>query len=359
MSHPLSTRLVEWYAEHQRGLPWRKTRDPYRIWVAEIMLQQTQVETVIPYYERWLKRFPTLARLAAAPLTEVLTNWEGLGYYARARNLHRAAQLIVQSWGGRMPQTLEDLQALPGIGAYTAAAIASMAFGLDAAAVDGNLKRVLARLFDVREDVKSGKGEKALRRLAESLVPPGRAGEYNQALMDLGATICTPRAPQCEICPVQSSCEAYRLGVQLERPVVRHRAPMPHRQAVAGVIWKSGRILLVQRPSEKLLGGLWAFPQARRRARESYEAGLARAVREDLGLEIAVLSEIHRQTQTFSHFQLNLRAFACRWQHGKASGANCRWVRLSALENYPMGKADRQIARCLPALRASTAPSER
>lgn len=356
MSHPLSTRLVQWYADHQRQLPWRKTRDPYHIWVAEIMLQQTQVETVIPYYERWLKRFPTLAKLAGAPLAEVLTNWEGLGYYARARNLHRAAQLVVQKWGGQVPQTLADLRTLPGIGAYTAGAIASIAFGLDAAALDGNLKRVLARLFDIREDVKGARGEKALRRLAESLVPPGRAGEYNQALMDLGATICTPRAPQCEACPVQSLCKAYRLGVQLERPVSRRRAPIPHRQAAAGIVRKNGRILLVQRPSEQLLGGLWAFPQAPRRARESYAVGLARAVRENLGLGIAVLSEIHRQTQTFSHFHLTLHVFECRWQNGKASGANCRWVRLSTLEDYPMGKADRQIARRLRADRAAGTP---
>jgi A/G-specific adenine glycosylase len=297
-----------------------------------------------------------LDKLAAAPLEQVLTNWEGLGYYARARNLHRAAQLVVERWQGHVPRTLEDLRTLPGIGAYTAGAIASIAFGLDAAALDGNLKRVLARLFNIREDVKSAEGEKALRTLAESLVPPGQAGEYNQALMDLGATICTPRAPRCEACPVQSLCEAYRLGVQLERPVSRRRAPIPHRQAAAGVIRKNGRILLVQRPSEKLLGGLWAFPQARRQARESFAAGLVRAVREDLGLEIAVLSETQTQSQTFSHFHLALRVFECQWQSGQASGANCRWVRISALEDYPMGKADRQIAGRLRAERAAGAP---
>src|SRR5512137_1830169 len=208
----LSTRLLRWYAAHKRELPWRKTHDPYRIWVAEIMLQQTQVETVISYYMRWLRRFPTVARLAAAPLDEVLAHWEGLGYYARARNLHRAAKLLVEKSRGQLPQTLDGLRALPGIGLYTAAAIGSIAFGIDAAALDGNLKRVLARIFDVRQDVTSPGGEKSVRALAESLVPPGRAGDYNQALMDLGATICTPRAPRCDACPVQTLCEAYRLG---------------------------------------------------------------------------------------------------------------------------------------------------
>jgi len=352
----LSTRLLPWYAAHKRDLPWRKTHDPYRIWVAEIMLQQTQVETVIPYYRRWLRRFPTVARLAAAPLDEVLAHWEGLGYYARARNLHRAAKLLVDSSGGQLPQTLEGLRALPGIGVYTAAAIGSIAFGLDAAALDGNLKRVLARIFDVQQDVTSPQGERSLRALAESLVPPGRAGDYNQALMDLGATICTPRAPRCDACPVQTLCEAYRLGVQLERPVPRRRAPVPRRQAVAAVIRKNGRILLVRRPSEKLLGGLWSFPQSQRRRREALAAGLARAVREELGLDVAVISELATESQTFSHFHLTLHVFECRWQGGTAAGANCRWVRLSALGAYPMGKADRQIAGRLLAGEPLSAP---
>jgi A/G-specific adenine glycosylase len=358
MPHPLSTQLVAWYAAHQRRLPWRETRDPYHIWVAEIMLQQTQVDTVIPYYQRWLKRFPTLRKLAAAPLEEVLACWEGLGYYARARHLHRAAQQVVEEAGGQLPQTVAGLRALPGIGPYTAAAVASIAFGVDAAALDGNLKRVLARLFDVRQDIKSTAGDKTLRTLAESLVPPGQAGDYNQALMDLGATICLPRAPRCDVCPVQAMCEAYRLGVQLERPVSRRRTPIPQRQAAAGVVWKNGRLLLVQRPADALLGGLWAFPQVPRRGRESFAGGLARALCDVWGLTVAVLAELPSQTQTFTHFRLALHVFECQWQSGRASGANCKWVRLSALADYPMGKSDRQIAQHLMAQHTAQRPAQ-
>ena len=191
------------------------------------------------------------------------------------------------------------------------------------------------------------------RSLAQELVPPGQAGDYNQALMDLGATICLPRAPRCAACPVQGQCAAFRLGLQLERPVVRPRAPVPRRLAAAGVIYRQGRILLVQRPAEALLGGLWAFPQIPRQGRASLVASLAAGVRQTWGLEIAVLDKIGAVTQTFSHFQLTLQVFACQWQRGRASGANCKWVRLSALETYPMGKADRQIARQLQAARAA------
>jgi A/G-specific adenine glycosylase len=251
MPKAFAKRLLDWYARHQRPLPWRRTRDPYRLWVSEIMLQQTQVETVKPYYARWLRRFPTLKALAAAPQQEVLAAWEGLGYYARARNLHRAAQTVMREHAGRIPATVEGLLTLPGIGRYTAGAIASLAFGADAAVLDGNVKRVLARAFDYAEDVKSPRGERDLWALAESLVPSGRAGDYNQALMDLGATICTPRSPACRICPLLGLCLAQRRGVQLERPVVKKRAALPRHTLAAGVIRRRGRVHLLQRPEDE------------------------------------------------------------------------------------------------------------
>jgi A/G-specific adenine glycosylase len=348
MPRSLATSVLKWYMAHDRPLPWRGISDPYRVWVSEIMAQQTQVETVIPFYQRWLQRFPTVGALAAASLTEVLVYWEGLGYYARARNLHRAAQLVVGQYGGELPRTLEGLRALPGIGAYTAAAIGSMAFGLDAAALDGNIERVLARVFDIRQDVKSTAGRRAMRTLAQSLVPAGQAGDYNQALMDLGATVCTPRAPQCPVCPLRTICQARRLGVQHERPLPRPRAPLPQRQAAAAVVRKNGRVLLIQRPPEKLLGSLWAFPQSPSHARRP-AADLQRALRNEWGLKIEVGAELATQVQTFSHYRLTLRVFDCRWTGGSAAGADRKWVRPSALDRYPMGKADRQIARGLQA----------
>lgn len=351
MPRKLSTQLLDWYALHKRCLPWRTERDPYRIWISEIMLQQTQVETVVPYYRRWLKRFPTVRALAAAPQAEILALWEGLGYYARARNLHRAAQKLTREHGGRLPRTLEGLRALPGIGRYTAAAIASIAFGVDAAVLDGNVKRVLARVFDFREDVKSPRGEKRLWEIAEALVPAGRAGDYNQALMDLGATICTPRAPQCDVCPLRSSCAARRLGVQLERPVARARVAIPRHIEVAGVIRKHGHVLIVQRPAQKLLGGLWAFPGGRKAGNEGFAACLRRVVREEFGITISVGPQAQTLTHAFTHFRITLHVFDCHWRHGRVQSASARWVRVGELGRHPMGKIDRQIAKRLLAER--------
>ncbi len=226
-------RILEWYQRHARNLPWRvppgapERPDPYAVWVSEIMLQQTRVEAVIPYFARWMERFPTLERLSAAPEEEVLALWEGLGYYSRARNLHRAAQIVLTEHGGRLPESLPALRKLPGIGRYTAAAIASIAFGQDAATLDGNLKRVFARVFDLTLPADSAEGEAALWHLAEIHLPPGRAGDYNQALMDLGATLCLPRSPRCLLCPVRELCQAHARGVQEQRPVT----PSPPRSA--------------------------------------------------------------------------------------------------------------------------------
>lgn len=347
---PISKLLLAWYRAGHRALPWRGTHDPYRIWVSEIMLQQTQVDTVIPYYRRWLKRFPTVRALAAAPVRDVLALWEGLGYYSRARNLHRAAHVVVHQYEGRLPRTVESLLDLPGIGPYTAAAIASLAFGVDAAVLDGNVKRVLARVFDFQEDVKSPRGEKQLWGQAQSLVPLGEAGDYNQAIMDLGATICTPRAPQCTICPIRKHCMAQKLGVQLERPVPRAKAPLPHRTLAVGVIRKHGRVLIVQRPHDELLGGLWAFPNGEVIKGRSMASSLKRAVKRDWRLEIEIQTADAIQTlrHTFSHFHLAAHVFECAWRSGAlARRAAAKWVRPSALSEYPMGKVDRQIARGL------------
>jgi A/G-specific adenine glycosylase len=353
MSVSLAPPLLRWYARHKRALPWRDSQDAYRIWVSEIMLQQTQVDTVIPYYERWLARFPTLPALAAAPLGEVLAVWEGLGYYSRARNLHRAAQQVAAQ-GGALPASLEGLLALPGIGRYTAGAIASMAFGLDAPVLDGNVKRVLARVFDIQTDVKSPAGEKELWALAARLVPHGRAGDYNQALMDLGATVCTPRAPACDVCPLRAQCLARRLGVQLQRPVMPARLPRPERTFAAAVVRKGGRVLLGQRPTDELLGGLWAFPAAECSGGGDLAEGLRQALLQSWGIEAQVGAAVQTLSHGFTHFKLTLHVFDCEWQAGRVrpgSGPR-RWVRPADLDSYPMGKTDRQIARALREPRA-------
>lgn len=344
----LSQRLLQWYAIQARDLPWRKSQDPYRVWVSEIMLQQTQVAAVIPYYQRWLKRFPTLKALADAPLADVLSHWEGLGYYSRARNMHKAAQQVLAQFGGRLPSTLEELRGLPGIGRYTAGAIASIAFKQDTAVLDGNVKRVLARVFNLTDDVKSPAGEKKLWELAESLVPPGEAGDYNQAVMDLGATICIPQNPTCLLCPLLGMCESQTLGVQNERPVVKRKPPTPHYNVAAAIIKHRGRFLITQRPLDKLLGGLWEFPGGKQEPNERLSECLAREIKEELGMHIEVGEQRLTLKHAFTHFKITLHVFEATWISGDPQAlevAAFKWVRPSEFDDYAMGKTDRQIAR--------------
>ena len=252
--------LLGWYRAQHRELPWRQTTDPYRIWLSEIMLQQTQVVTVIPYYRRFLERYPTVQALAAADLDELLALWQGLGYYARARSLRRAAQLICERHDGQVPASHQALLALPGIGAYTAGAILSIAFGQAVAAVDGNVKRVLARWFDLTLDSTSLAARRWFAEMAQRLLPPETSGDYNQAMMELGATICTPRSPACGACPLNDVCLACMRGTIAQRPVLPPRRQVPTRILVAAHCVHDGRLLIVRRPPSGLLGGLWELP---------------------------------------------------------------------------------------------------
>jgi A/G-specific adenine glycosylase len=250
--------LLAFYDRSRRDLPWRRTSDPYCIWISEVMLQQTRVEAVIPYYERWLARFPTVQALAEAPPDDVLKAWEGLGYYSRARNLHRAARILAAEHAGALPRDPATLRALPGVGEYTAGAVASIAYDVRAPAVDGNVRRVLARLLDVPVPCAA-----LLRDAAGALVPTRRAGDFNQALMELGATICTPTNPSCGTCAIARHCVARANGTQAVRPTPRRRAPVPSFDLGTAVVRDaSGRILLVRRPDEGLLAGLWSFPSS-------------------------------------------------------------------------------------------------
>ena len=340
--------LLDWYAQHARSLLWRGVSDPYAVWVAEIMLQQTRVETVIPYYQRWITRFPTVSALAQASRHDVLATWEGLGYYCRARNLHRAAQLVMSQHGGQLPCDPRELRKLPGIGRYTAGAIASIAFGLDEPALDGNIRRVLARLFNLTEPARSPAGERRLWELTTQLLPPGRAGDYNQALMDLGATLCTPRNPDCGRCPLQAHCQAYRLRLQDERPVVVVKPAVPHYTVTAAVIERQGSFLITQRPPDGLLGGLWEFPGGKLHPGEDLPAGLQREICEELGVAVRVGEEIGVYRHAYTHFRVTLHAFCCHLLNGQQpqpiQAQDLRWVNPADLAGYPMGKIDRQIA---------------
>ena len=342
----IGQRLLDWYAHHRRDLPWRRTRDPYAIWVSEIMLQQTRVETVLAYYERFMARFPTLADLAVAPLDDVLKAWEGLGYYARARNLHSAARQVVMQDHSEMPRTPEALRRLPGVGQYTAAAVASIAFGYDAIALDGNLRRVLCRLFAIDDDPGRPNTQRALERLAELMMPPGRAGDFNQALMDLGAMLCT-KTPRCLLCPVDDWCWARREGIQNALPIRATRTRRPHRDVTAGIIWDGdGHFLITQRPLDGMLGGLWEFPGGKRRPGEALPACLHREIYEELRIEIQIGELLCRVEHAFTHFYMTLYAFECTWLRGDPQLLGCtdlRWVTLDHLDTYAFPVADQKI----------------
>ena len=348
MSLSFAKQLLNWYSVRARHLPWRDKPSPYAVWVAEIMLQQTRVETVLPYFLRWMERFPSVDALASSPLQDVLSAWEGLGYYSRARNLHQAAGIVVEQYAGVLPGDAATLRKLPGIGRYTAGAIASIAFGQDEPALDGNIRRVLARVFDVREPARSPAGERLLWDLAAQNLPPGQAGAYNQALMDLGATVCTPRSPDCPGCPLNNLCMAYAQGIQVQRPVLDSRAEIPHYTVTAAVVRRGEEVLIAQRPLHGLLAGLWEFPGGKLLPNEDLVSCLQREISEELGVEIEVGSALGVYRHAYTHFRVTLHAFFCSLMNGTEPSPiqvnDLRWVKPARLSEFPMGKIDRQIA---------------
>lgn len=342
--------LLRWYAEHQRDLPWRRSRDPYHIWVSEVMLQQTRVETVIPYYQRWFEQFPTLEALALAPESQVLKAWEGLGYYSRARNLQAAAREVVARYGGKVPADPAAVAGLKGVGPYTAGAILSIAYNLPEPAVDGNVMRVLSRLFLIRDAVSDQSTRRGMEDLVRRLIPPGEAGSFNQALMELGALVCTPLSPHCEQCPVADFCMAKREGAVAELPVkAAARAPRPV-DMVAAVVEHQGRVLLERRPSQGLLGGLWEFPGGERPPGLSWPQAVHTLLQERLGLTVEVERHLCDVRHVFTHLVWNLRAFAAVPAPGASlpeEGENLRWVTLAELDSLALPVAHQKVAAAI------------
>ncbi|MBC7264278.1 MAG: A/G-specific adenine glycosylase [Chloroflexi bacterium] len=350
MNDDFAARLLAWYETHSRDLPWRHTRDPYHIWLAEVMLTQTKVRTVIPYYKRFLARFPDVHALASASLDDVLKYWEGLGYYARARNLHLAAQQLVAEYDGQFPADRETWIALPGIGGYIAGSILSIAFGQNVSAVDGNARRVLCRVFLIQEDTALPATQRRLTTLAQSLLPLGRAGDFNQALMDLGAMICSPTTPRCEGCPLADICRARAMNMQGEVPLRRKRRKLPHYDIVAGVIWKGDQILIDRRPPKGLLGSLWEFPGGKLEPGETPEEALSREVREELGIEVIVRQHLLTTKHAYTHFSITLDAFHCQYLSGTPQCIGCaewKWIRVEELEAFAFPGANQPIIEAL------------
>ncbi len=341
--------LLDWYGQWGRDLPWRQTCDPYSIWVSEIMLQQTQVKTVIPYYDRWLTQFPTIATLAAADQQPVLKAWQGLGYYARARNLHRSAQVVMQHHGGQFPHNLEEVLKLPGIGRTTAGGILSAAFNQPVAILDGNVKRVLARLVALPTPV--AQASQHLWQLSAMLLAPDRPRDFNQALMDLGATVCTPRKPNCPACPWQIHCQAAQLNLQSQIPMSEACPPIPHKSIGVAVIWNGqGQVLIDQRPEAGLLGGLWEFPGGKVEPGETIAECIQREILEELGIEVTVGEHLITIDHAYSHFRVTLHVHHCQHMAGMPQPIACqqvRWVSLDELDSYPFPQANVQIIQAL------------
>ncbi len=339
-------RLLTWYDTAAAALPWRGQHDPYPIWLSEVMLQQTQVATVIPYFERFMAAFPTVQALAAAPLDDVLKLWEGLGYYSRARNLHRAAQMVAQSG---FPRTAEGLQRLPGVGRYTAGAIAAIAYGEPVAALDGNVIRVLTRLCDVADPVDAPSVQQSLWQTAEALAkaaPPDRVGDYTQAIMELGREVCRPRNPTCPSCPVQALCSAHAAGTQAARPVKAAKTPLPHYDYAGLLIAdRAGRYLIVQRRPKGLLGGLWAFPATRADPHEALKSCAERALRKGLGVSAHVGEQVFKVAHTFTHFHMTLHLFIGTVNgepHSELSEyAGFTWATPADMDGYAFDRANR------------------
>ena len=349
MVQNLRQTLLVWYRKTGRDLPWRRTRDPYAIWISEIMLQQTQVKTVIPYYQRWLATFPTVESLAAANQQAVLKAWEGLGYYARARNLHRAAQVIATEYEGQFPQTFDAAIALPGIGRTTAGGILSAAFNHPLPILDGNVKRVLSRLTALSQPPSRSLPD--LWALSTQLVDPHQGRDFNQALMDLGATVCTRRNPICDRCPWQPDCQAYAQNLQSKLPMSESRGPLPHKIIGVAVIQNpDSQILIDRRRQEGLLGGLWEFPGGKVEPGETIEACIQREIKEELGIDISVGDRLITVNHAYTHFKVTLNVHLCQHISGDPQPIECdeiRWVTLDEIDQFPFPKANGEIIEAL------------
>jgi A/G-specific adenine glycosylase len=350
-ARPLQRRLLTWFRKHQRDLPWRLNRDPYRIWVSEIMLQQTQVAAVVPYFERFLQAFPDLPTLAAAPEQAVLQLWEGLGYYRRARDLHRAARQAVAAHGGQVPGEFALLRQLPGIGRYTAGAILSQAFEQRLPIIEANSTRVLCRWFACADDPRTGQVQRWLWRTAERLLPRKHVGAFNQAVMELGALICTPRRPRCEACPVAEFCAARAQGLQETIPRKAQAVATTEVPESAVVLRRGPRVLLVQRPADaRRWANFWEFPHGELRPNEPPRRGAARLLRTLTGVQADLGEELTVVRHGITRFLIRMHCFEARYQSGRFRSAFYQrglWISPADLSRYPLSVPQRRLAKSL------------
>ncbi len=338
--------LLNWFRINQRKLPWRETKNPYHIWISEVMLQQTQVKKVLQYYQRFCEKFPDVKTLAEANLQQLLKAWEGMGYYARVRNLHKAAQIIIAEQGGMIPESYDELKKLPGAGEYITAAVLSQAFNAPYAVVDGNVKRVLSRVLLINKPVNLASSQKIFKDQAHVFLDKRSPGMFNQAMMELGATICRPQNPKCGICPIALYCEAYKLNQQAKYPVSIQAKATPEYHIAVGIIYKNSRVLIIQRQTTGLLGGLWEFPGGRVSQEESAEQVCCRKIKEKLNLDVEVTGLLTRIYHAYTHFKIIMDVFNCRIKSGQISlngPADCRWSDAAEIDQYPFHAANHKF----------------
>jgi A/G-specific adenine glycosylase len=343
--------LLDWYRANRRDLPWRKNKGIYPIWVSEVMLQQTQVNTVLPYYDKFMRAFPDVTTLARADLEAVLKIWEGMGYYARARNLHRAAQTVRDRFDGGIPTEWQAFRSLPGVGDYIAAAVLSIACQQPHAVVDGNVKRVLSRLFRLAAPVNSSSSSAQFQAAAADLLDVGNPGTFNQALMELGALVCVPRSPACQACPARGHCRAWLTETVADYPKRLKKKPLPHHHIAVGVVVRNTRVLITRRKPEGLLGGLWEFPGGRLENGEDPETACVREIKEEVNLNVRVDRFLTRVRHAYTHFKIDMDVYLCRYLSGRVrlrGPSDHRWVRLTELDRFPFPRANHKF---IPLLR--------
>ncbi len=343
-------KLLSWYERHQRKLPWRDCEDPYKTWISEVMLQQTTVQAIFPYYSRWMQMFPNIKSLSQFPLQKILKAWQGLGYYQRAKNIHRASKIIFEKHKGNIPQDYEELRKLPGFGPYITAAVLSLAFDLPYPVIDANVRRVLMRLKGVSGEA-NPKNDRALLDFLTPYFPKKKSGQFNQALMEFGALVCRPKNPSCLICPLNDFCKAFKEGKQEVIPLPKKRNTR-RIEAVVAVIRKNGKILVQKRPPRGLLADLWEFPGGKRKPGETLEEALHREIREELHAEIQEEKLLIRVQHSYTQFLVSLYAYECRLKNEPRTNKNHhRWLTLKGLRRYPVPSGSAKIIKYLEQLK--------
>jgi A/G-specific adenine glycosylase len=344
--------LLSWFADNQRDLPWRKDYDPYEVWITEIMGQQTQMERVVLYFNRWMERFPDVTAVAEASERSILKSWEGLGYYSRAKNIQRTARLLVRDYNGRIPDDLQLLLTLPGIGPYTAAAISSLAYNKPCPLLDANVERLFSRLLDLRMPVKKAVAREILRSLAKELLPRDRARMFNQALMEFGAIICTPKSPSCDFCPLCDYCRSLLCGTVRQRPVPGRKIKKIEITMACGIIIHENRVYVQQRLPDDVWGSLWEFPGGRMKTGETPEQAVRREIIEETEFPIFRLRPLTTVVHHYTKYRVTLHGFTCRLQNKDNipvlhAASQYRWVPFSGLADFPFSAGHRKLIELL------------